>query len=98
MNDRILTDELYPIHVENGETFMVNQKYDRIDFVPWLGHWMIKVLDDTIGLVTLHVDENTARLVHSYTHLPIVGRDTLLKSEYEGYLTAQTQMIEDWNE
>ena len=97
----VLPDTFYQLNIDGqGEEhhYMVSAKYDRIDLIKPLGHWMLKIFDDEVGLVTLHVDEATARRVAEYADLPIVERDTLFKSEYEGYLIAAAQLMERWTE
>jgi hypothetical protein len=59
---------------------------------------MLKIFSDDIGLVTLHVDESTARQVMEYADLPLCERDTMLQSEFEGYLVAQGKMMDGWAE
>ena len=92
-------DELFRINIEGTDKFfMVNAKYDRIDFFPMfgqLGQWAIKAYDDTDGLATLYCDEETARRVADYAGLPIVQRDTALASEYQAFITAQANSLTD---
>lgn len=94
-------DEFFQINIEgNGEphSFQVNAKYDRVDLIRPLGHWLIKIYDDEVGLVTLHVDEATARQVMEYADLPLCERDTLFQSEFAGYLVAQEKMMDGWTQ
>lgn len=94
----VVPDEFYPVHIEGGDTFIVNAKYDRADFIKPLGHWMLKIYDDEKGLITLHVDEKTARQVIEYAFLPLCERDTIFQSEFDGYLRAQERLMDGWSD
>ena len=99
MADIVRPDEFHQINIEGPEGehhYIVNAKYDRIDNIRPLGHWMLKVFDDETGLVTMHVDEATARRVAEFAGLPVCVRDTLLASEYQGYLDAQQKLMDRW--
>ena len=94
-------DELFRVSGEGPQgltEWMVSAKYDRADYVPRLGHWMLKIWDDSDGLATLHVDEPTALKVIAYAELPVCNRTFLYQSEYEGYLQAVAKMMEGWTE
>lgn len=97
----VVPDELFQLNIEGeGEThhYMVGAKYDRIDLVRPLGHWMLKVFDDEKGLVTMHIDEATARRVAEFAFLPICERDTITESEFQGYLVAAEKMMDRWDD
>jgi hypothetical protein len=98
MSDFFRPDEFSRINVEgSSQFFTVNAKYDRMDYFPRIGAWILKVFDDEHGLVSCYLDEKTARKVVAHTELPIVERDFMFVSEHEGYLTAQAKMLdEDW--
>jgi len=97
MSDFILPDEFYQINIEGWEhPVVVNAKYDRVDYFPRNGAWILKVYDDEVGLMAMHVDEATARRVAEFALLPIVERPTMFASEHEGYLIAQQNSLEEW--
>lgn len=101
MDEFVRPDEFYYINADGPDglrEWILNAKYDSADYVPKLGHWMLKIYDDKDGLVTLHVDEPTALRVVDYAHLPVRTREFLYRSEYEGYLQAATKMMEGWTE
>jgi len=99
MSERVRPDQFYYLNPENGgEPFMVNAKYDSMHHFSWLGHWVLKVYDDEVGLMGLHIDEPTAKRIVAYAELPIVEREFIYQSEYEAYLQAQEKMMDGWNE
>lgn len=75
---------------------LVSQKYDRIDYAPRWGAYFLKVIDPERGFMNMIIDEETAFRVQESSGVPIVPRDTLLRSEYELYLGGQDSCIEDW--
>lgn len=85
----IIPDEFYPLTVNmpNGEkeTYLLSPKYDRIDVFLELGHSAIKIYDDEIGLITLHTDCEDALRVHKNAGIPLVIRENITQTEYEGY-------------
>ena len=94
--EKIKPDDFYPIQIEGWENpVIVNAKYDRIDYWKPVGQWVLKVYDDEVGLMTLFVDEDTAKIVHEHADLPIVERETILESEFEGYMRCQEQGLDD---
>lgn len=100
MSDFVRPDEFYYINAEGADgarEWILNAKYDSADYVPRLGHWMLKIYDDEAGLVTLHVDEPTALRVVAYASLPVRTRPFLFKSEYDGYLASVEKMMDNWN-
>ena len=95
----IRQDELFALNSEGlEEPLMVNAKYDRMDYFPQLGHWILKIYDDDNGMMGLHLDEKNARAVVEYADLPIVERKFIYQSEYDNYLLAQESMMDDWQE
>lgn len=99
MGEFVRPDEFFTINGDNGDgvkSWLVNAKYDRVDHVPRLGHWMLKIYDDEDGLATLHIDEETAMRVIAYSDLPVCTRTFLYHSEHEGYLQAQQRMMDGW--
>lgn len=96
MSEWIKPDEFYQINIEGWETpVVVNAKYDRVDYWKPVGQWVLKVYDDEVGLMTMFVDENTARRVVEYAELPVVERDTIFESEMDGFLRCQSQGLDD---
>lgn len=101
MSEFVRPDEFFYLNVEGEEgvkQWMVNAKYDSVDYVKRLGAWMIKAYDDEVGLATLHVDQATALQVVNYALLPVRPRPYLFQSEYEGYMKAQEKMMDRWTE
>lgn len=96
----VVPDQLFRVNIGNGDRedqhYMVNAKYDRIDLFTRYGQYVLKVMDEEDGLVSLYVDEPTAFRVQDYAGLPIVPRDQITQSEYEAYLKAQATDLEDW--
>lgn len=96
MSDFIRPDEFSRINVEGSNQFFdVNAKYDRMDYFPKIGAWILKVFDDEHGLISCHITETMARQVVAFTEIPIVERSFMYVSEHEGYLTGQANMLED---
>ena len=92
-------DEFYPLNIENTDRgYIVNAKYDRIDSFSWLGHYILKVFDDEQGLVSMHVSEDTARAIIEYSEIPLVEREFIYQSEYDGYLESQQRAMDEWTE
>ncbi len=96
MTDFVRPDEFSRINVEgSNQFFTVNAKYDRMDYFPRIGAWILKVYDDEHGLVSCHLDEATAKAVVDFTEIPVVERPFMYQSEHEAYLTAQAKMLDD---
>lgn len=74
--------------------FAVNPKYDRIDYFEKLGAYIIKIYDDEIGLMAVHVDEDEAYRVKTATDIPIVDREFMLQSEHEAWVISQVNNLE----
>ncbi len=84
------------IDAEDGElSLLVSAKYDRIDHFPRLGFFLMKVIDPEHGFICMAIDEGTAQKLYDTAELPICDRDTIFKSEYEMYLKAQSQQLDD---
>ena len=99
MSERIRPDTFYPLNIDGGDRqYVINAKYDRLDVFPWLGHYVLKVYDDEQGLVSMHLDKPTAQIVAYRTEIPIVEREFIYQSEYNGYLEAVDKMMEHWTE
>ena len=93
----ILPDQFYPLNIEGTDRqYLINAKFDRIDRFPLLGHHILKVYDDEQGLVLMHIDHPTAQAIVSHTRLPMVDREYIYQSEYNGYLEAMDKRIETW--
>ncbi len=90
----IRPDKFTTLVTKMGE-FAVNAKYDRIDFFPRFGAYILKVYDDESGLQSWHVSEKEAIKVFQHTDLPVCERDFMYQSEYEAYLTAQAELLSD---
>ncbi len=93
-------DDFYPINLTNPDgtierTIPVNAKYDRVDFYEPLGLYMLKLFDDEVGLVCAFVDQDSAMRAVAEAELPLVNREFIYQSEYEGYLQAQEGHITD---
>ena len=85
--------------VNVGEkVYQCNAKFDRVDFFPDLGHYILKLYDDTDGLVSVHTDEQSAARLVDEAELPLVVREFMFASEYEAYLESQASDLEDWLE
>lgn len=93
-------DELHPLNMVKGgeiiETYHVNAKYDRVDFYEPLGCYMLKLFDDEVGLMCVFVTEENAMRVVAEAELPLINREFIFKSEYEGYLQSQENLLGDW--
>ena len=99
MSERIRPDTFYPLNIDGGDRqYVINAKYDRLDVFPWLGHYVLKVYDDEQGLVSMHIDEATAKSIIDYTEIPLVEREFIYQSEYDGFLEAQQRAMDDWTE
>ena len=96
MSEQIKPDEFYQINIEGWDTpVVVNAKYDRIDYWKPVGQWVLKVYDDELGLMTMFVDEDTAMRVQEFAELPVVERETIFESEFDGYCRMQSQDLDD---
>lgn len=94
----IRKDTFYEVPLVGGdeeETFIINAKYDRMDHYRPLGIWMLKILDDELGLVTAIMEEDKAKALASEAQLPIVEREFLFESEHEAYLDAISDRLDD---
>lgn len=99
MSEYVRPDDFFKLTLRhpNGDAdvYPVNGKYDRIDFFPKLGAYIIKIYDDEAGLVCYYTDEEQANKLHDEGDLPIVERDFMYESEHEGYLRAQSILLTD---
>ncbi len=95
----IRKDELHPLNMVKGgevvDVYHVNAKYDRVDFFPDLGCYILKIIDDRDGMMAVHLPEEDALRVVAEAELPLVQRDFMFQSEYEGYLIAEANMLDD---
>ena len=95
-NFEVRPDVFFPIGFEGAEEgVMVNAKYDRVDFFAGIGAYVLKILDDDNGLMSVYVSEETAQRVVAHTEIPVVERAFMYESEHEGYLTAQATLLTD---
>ena len=99
--ESVIPDALFQVNIANPdadglENFMVNAKYDRIDHFVRYGQYVLKIMDDKAGLVSMYISEETALRVQNYAGLPIVSRDQIFQSEYDSYLRAQDSQLENW--
>lgn len=99
MEINIQPDDLYQLNLMcNGRqenSVPVNAKYDRVDFYEPLGLYMLKLFDDEVGLMCVYVDKDAAMTAVAEAELPLVARDFIFQSEYEGYLNAQSAGLND---
>lgn len=99
-NDHIVDDYSVRIKIQyEGEDMelLVSAKYDRIDYWPRWGNYIMKVIDPDHGFISMAVDEETAFRVQEAADLPIVPRDEIFRSEYELYLNSQERTLnDDW--
>lgn len=79
----------------DAEPIPVNAKYDRVDVYRPLGLYMLKFFTDDRGLVTIFTDEEVALRVVERAELPLVERDFIFQSEYEGHLVAEADRLTD---
>ena len=94
----IRKDTFYEVPLVGGdeeETFIINAKYDRMDHYRPLGIWMLKILDDELGLVTAIMEEDKAIKLAQEAELPIVERPFIYESEHEAYLNAIADRLDD---
>jgi len=94
----IRKDTFYQVPLVGGEeeqSFLLNAKYDRMDVYRPLGIWMLKILDDELGLVTAIMEENKAIKLAEEAELPIVERKFLFESEHEAYMNAIADRLDD---
>lgn len=95
----IRKDEFTPVNLnydgEEVERVPVNSKFDRVDFYRPLGLWMLKFYSDENGLMTIYTDEENALRVVAEAELPLVEREFIFKSEYEGHLVAEGSKVTD---
>lgn len=99
MNEKepVIPDELFRLHVrELDRDYMINAKYDRIDLFTRFGQYVLKIADEEDGLMSMYIDEETALRIQDCAGLPIVPRDQIYESEYQGYLRAQETQLEQW--
>lgn len=73
--------------------FILNAKYDRIDWFPRYGAWILKVVTDQ-GFVQMVIDEATAGYVADSSGLPVVERDPMFQSELDFYRAAVEANLE----
>lgn len=93
----IRKDKLVPITVFDGETeheFMVSARYDRIDHYERLGVWILKIMDDQLGLIEGVCSEDFARNIAKVAMLPIVEREFIYESEHELFIDAIGQNLD----
>lgn len=100
MNLKIHPDEFYPINLTRDDgsierSISANAKYDRVDFYEPLGLYMMKLFDDEVGLVCAFIDRDSAMRAVAEAELPLVNREFIYQSEYEGYLQSQEGHITD---
>ena len=94
----IRPDKFYEVPLVGGDeeaTFLLNAKYDRMDVYRPLGIWLLKILDDEMGLVTAIMEESKAIKLAEEAELPIVEREFLFESEHEAYLNAIGDRLDD---
>lgn len=95
----IRKDELYPLNMVRGgeviNTYHVNAKYDRVDHFADLGCYILKIIDDEDGMMAVYLPEDDAMRVVAEAELPLVERDFMFQTEYDGYLIAEANMLND---
>lgn len=94
----IRKDKFYEVPLVGGDeeaTFLLNAKYDRMDVYRPLGIWLLKILDDEMGLVTAIMEQDKAIKLAKEAELPIVERAFLFESEHEAYLDAIADRLDD---
>lgn len=95
----VVPDVMFDLNVPQlDKTYMINAKYDRIDHFVRYGQYVLKIVDDDEGLISMYIDEPTAFRVQEQAGLPIVPRDQIYESEYQGYLKAAAAQLEQWFE
>lgn len=95
MSEFVRPDEFTAINTGEA-TYVVNAKYDRVDYFPRLGHYVLKVYDDEAGLMSMHLsDDGSAERLIEEAELPIVERDWMYASEHESYVEAQAANLEN---
>ena len=94
----IRPDELVMLNmVKDGETqegFPVNAKWDRIDHFADLGCYILKVVGNT-GMTAVYLAEAEALRIAEDAELPLIERDFMFQTEYDGYLIAEGNMLTD---
>ena len=92
--ERIVDDYSVRVGITGTEdSFIVSPKYDRVDVFGWLGHSILRVVQDE-GMAHYHVPEETGRRVAEQTGIPLAECEFMLQSDYENYLTAQANNLE----
>ena len=90
----VVSDKLYEVMLGDEETIL-SPKYDKIDYFPGFGHYILKILTEEGGMSTAHLTEDAARRVNEYSGVPFALRDEMFQSEYEGYIRFQTRQLDD---
>lgn len=92
----LIPDQLNKLNVTNhGEEYMVGHKFDVIRHYPFIGHYVLKLYDDTQGLLSLHLTEEIAHRIADKTTVEIVEHKKISQKEYEDCLEAKAQMLDD---
>ena len=100
--DYVVEDKLTPVSIENADVpaMLIGLKYDYIAYHEETNSYMLKVLDDEKGLITMWLDEATAGYLQAQTGIEIMHRRNLTVSEYAGFISARasTQLDDSWLE
>lgn len=95
----IRPDQLFKVQFDTGESVLeleVSAAFDSIHHYAPLGMFLLKVLDTYEGLLQSVITEETALKLAKTAFIPIVPRDFLYQNEYECYLEAQGEELEEW--
>ena len=87
----IRPDDFVTVLISDELALRVNAKYDRVDFFPEIGHFILKAYEDETGLVSVHLDRQSALKIVDRAELPLVTRTFMLNSEHEGYVEDMLQ-------
>lgn len=90
----IVPDFSTPLNTDGHGEYLLNARYDWIRTFPALGWGIINIVTEG-GVAQLHVPEETARMVHEHSRIPLVELDWITDTDHSKYIEAQANNLDD---
>lgn len=91
----VIPDQVYHLKTTEEDIYL-SPVYDKIDFFPGFGHYILKVYRED-EMEAYHITEDAAKQINKVSLVPYAIREDMHQSEYEGYLTFKaSQLDDDW--
>lgn len=96
--DRISEDSSVRLNF-GDESVLINRVFDNIHIFDWLGHSILKIVDNDSGFMQWHMPQEQGLWIAEEALITPVYRPEITQREYDGYLRyMETRVDDSWLE